>query len=51
MISVEILVFVKQVPDTVDVKIDPATGNICREGIQSVINPYDANAIEAALCL
>ena len=50
MISVKILVFVKQVPDTVDVQIDPATGNICREGIQSVINPYDANAIEAALC-
>ena len=45
----KILVFVKQVPDTVDVKIDPKTGNICREGIQSVINPYDANAIEAAL--
>lgn len=45
----KILVFVKQVPDTVDVKIDPKTGNICREGIQSVINPYDSNAIEAAL--
>lgn len=47
----KILVFVKQVPDTVDVRIDPKTGNICREGIQSTMNPYDANAVEAALCL
>lgn len=45
----KILVFVKQVPDTVDVKIDPKTGNICRDGVESVMNPYDANAIEAAL--
>ena len=45
----KILVFVKQVPDTVDVKIDPKTGNICRDGVQSTVNPYDMNAIEAAL--
>ena len=47
----KILVFVKQVPNTVDVKIDPQTGNICRDGVESVLNPYDANAIEAALRL
>lgn len=47
----KILVFIKQVPDTVDVKIDPVTGNICRDGVKSVINPYDLNAIEAALQL
>lgn len=47
----KILVFVKQVPDTVDVKIDPQTGNICRDGVKSVVNPYDLNAIEAALQL
>lgn len=45
----KILVFVKQVPDTVDVKIDPKTGNICRDGVQSTVNPYDMNAVEAAL--
>lgn len=45
----KILVFVKQVPDAVNVKIDPQTGNICRDGVESIINPYDSNAIEAAL--
>lgn len=44
-----ILVFVKQVPDTVDVRIDPATGNICRDGVKSTMNPYDMNAVEEAL--
>lgn len=47
----KILVFVKQVPNTDDVKLDPKTGNLQREGVQSVINPLDANAIEAALTL
>ncbi len=45
----KILVFIKQVPDTVDVKIDPKTGNICREGVESTINADDLFAIEAAL--
>ena len=35
----KILVFVKQVPDTDDVKLDPKTGNLKREGVQSMINP------------
>lgn len=47
----KILVFVKQVPDTDDVKLDPKTGNIMREGVQSVINPFDANGVETALQL
>ena len=47
----KILVFVKQVPDTDDVKLDPKTGNLKREGVQSMINPLDANAIEAAVQL
>lgn len=47
----KILVFVKQVPDTTDVKLDPKTGNLNREGVQSIMNPLDANAIEAALQL
>lgn len=47
----KILVFVKQVPDTDDVKLDPKTGNLRREGVQSMINPLDANSIEAAMQL
>ena len=47
----KILVFVKQVPDTDDVRLDPATGNLCRDGVRSMLNPLDANAIEAALRL
>ena len=47
----KILVFVKQVPDTDDVKLDPKTGNLMREGVESIMNPLDANAIETALRL
>ena len=47
----KILVFVKQVPDTDDVKLDPKTGNLRREGVASMINPLDANAVEAAVQL
>ena len=46
-----ILVFVKQIPDTTEVKLDPKTGNLCRDGVASVINPLDLNAIEAAMQL
>ena len=47
----KILVFVKQVPDTDDVQLDPKTGNLRRDGVKSMMNPMDANAIEAALQL
>ena len=47
----KILVFVKQVPDTDDVKLDPKTGNLRREGVKSMLNPLDANAVEEALRL
>lgn len=47
----KILVFVKQVPDTEDVKLDPQTGNLMRDGVQSIMNPLDANAVETALQL
>ena len=46
-----ILVFVKQIPNTSDVRLDPRTGNLCRDGVASVINPLDLNAIEAAMQL
>ncbi|MBW2022737.1 MAG: electron transfer flavoprotein subunit beta/FixA family protein [Deltaproteobacteria bacterium] len=47
----EIIVLVKQVPDTTEVKLDPKTGNLIREGIESIINPDDRHAIEAAVTL
>lgn len=47
----KILVFVKQVPDTDDVKLDPQTGNLKRDGVKTTINPLDANAVEAAVQL
>jgi electron transfer flavoprotein alpha/beta subunit len=46
-----IIVLVKQVPDTADVKLDPGTGNLIREGVESIINPDDAHALEAAIRL
>lgn len=44
-----IVVLVKQVPNTTEVKLDPKTGNLIREGIESIINPEDRHALEAAL--
>jgi len=47
----DIIVLIKQVPDTTEVKLDPKTGNLIREGIESIINPDDRHALEAAVCL
>ena len=47
----KIVVCVKQVPDTNEVKIDPVKGTLIREGVPSILNPDDANALEAALAL
>ncbi|MDQ0150628.1 electron transfer flavoprotein subunit beta/FixA family protein [Eubacterium multiforme] len=44
-----ILVCLKQVPDTTAVKIDPKTGTLIRDGVPSIINPEDKHALEAAL--
>lgn len=46
-----IIVCIKQVPDTGEVKIDPETNNLVREGVPSIINPFDENAMELALQL
>ena len=43
------VVCLKQVPDTAEVRIDPKTNNLIREGIPSIINPYDVHALEEAL--
>jgi len=44
-----ILVLIKQVPDSADVKIDPVTNTLKREGVAAIINPFDMYAIEEAL--
>lgn len=44
-----ILVCVKQVPDVNLVKIDPETGSLIRQGVPSILNPHDENALEAAV--
>lgn len=46
----EILVCVKQVLDTEELKVDAATGKI-KDGVPTVLNPYDKNAVEAAVQL
>ncbi|HOV87080.1 MAG TPA: electron transfer flavoprotein subunit beta/FixA family protein [Syntrophobacteraceae bacterium] len=40
---------IKQVPDTAEVKIDPDTNTLVRTGVESISNPYDIVAVEAAL--
>lgn len=44
-----IIICIKQVPDTAEVRINPETNTLIREGVPSIINPYDLHAIEAAL--
>ena len=44
-----ILVCVKQVPDVNLVKMDPVTGSLIRQGVPAILNPLDANALEAAV--
>ena len=46
-----IVVCVKQVPDTTDVRVDPETNALIREGVESIVNPVDENAMEVALQL
>jgi len=48
---VNIAVCVKQVPDTSEVKIDKETGTMVREGVPSILNPFDAYAVEEALSI
>ena len=44
-----IVVCIKQVPDTKNVRIDPDTHTLVRQGVESIINPFDLFAVEAAL--
>ncbi len=45
----KIIVCIKQVPETTNVKIDPEKGTLIREGVDSIINPFDMYAIEEGL--
>jgi electron transfer flavoprotein beta subunit len=42
---------IKQVPDTTQVKTDPKTGTLIREGVPNIMNPFDTNALEESLRL
>ncbi|MFQ5681245.1 MAG: electron transfer flavoprotein subunit beta/FixA family protein [Candidatus Omnitrophota bacterium] len=47
----EIIVCIKQVPDTTNVRINPETNTLIREGVKSIINPFDTYAIEEGIRL
>jgi electron transfer flavoprotein beta subunit len=47
----KIIVCVKQVPDAKDVRLDPKTNTMAREGVESIMNPFDRHALEAAVTL
>lgn len=47
----KIIVCVKQVPDAKDVRLDPETNTLAREGVESIMNPYDQHALEEAIRL
>lgn len=46
-----IVVCIKQVPGTTKVQINPETNTLIRDGVEAIINPFDENALEAALVL
>ncbi|WP_028318575.1 electron transfer flavoprotein subunit beta/FixA family protein [Desulfobulbus elongatus] len=47
----KIFVCVKQVPDAKDVRLDPKTNTLAREGVESIMNPYDRHALEEAVAI
>ena len=46
-----IIVCVKQVLDAKDVRMDPRTNTLSREGVKSIINPYDRHALKKAVAI
>ncbi len=46
-----IIVCIKQVPDTTEIRINPETNTLMRDGVESIINPFDLYAIEEAIKL
>lgn len=51
MSKINIIACIKQVPGTTDIKVDPETNTLVREGIESVVNPFDTYAIEEAISI
>ncbi|MCL4417867.1 MAG: electron transfer flavoprotein subunit beta/FixA family protein [Actinobacteria bacterium] len=51
MIDIKIIVCIKQVPGTTEIKINPETNTLVREGVETVINPFDTYAIEEGIRL
>ena len=47
----EIIVCIKQVPDAKDVRLDPETNTLAREGVEAIMNPFDRHALEEAVSL
>jgi len=47
----QVIACIKQVPDTTQVKIDPVTGTLIREGVPFIMNPFDTHALEESLRL
>lgn len=50
-VAMLVVVCIKQVPDTTQVKIDPVTNNLVREGVPFIMNPFDVHALEEGLRL
>jgi len=48
---VNIIVCIKQVPGTTEIKIDPKTNTLVREGVKSIVNPFDTYALEEGVRL
>jgi len=48
---VKVIVCIKQVPDTAEVRINPETNTLIREGVPSIINPFDLHALEAGVLI
>ena len=45
----KIVVCIKQVPDTTEIRLDPVTGTLIRDGVPSIMNPDDKAGLEMAL--
>ena len=49
--EMNVVVCIKQVPETSNVRMDERTGTMIREGVESIVNPMDLFAVEAAIRL
>jgi len=49
--GLNMVVCIKQVPDSAQIRVHPVTNTIMRQGVPTIINPYDLHALEAAMAL